>query len=120
MVDRERVYLIVHYTSVDQLTRHFQKFGEVSVASIAFVSCLEVLITPPGNYTCVVLQDWETGFSRGFGFVQFKDDSAASAALRVSHEISGTKVNSLNAVPTKCGNGGCTCNLVGGCQSKPT
>jgi RNA recognition motif-containing protein len=56
----------------DQLTRYFQKFGEVSAASIAF--------------------DWETGFSRGFGFVQFKEDSAASAALRVSHEIAGTKV----------------------------
>lgn len=59
--------------SVDQLTRYFQKFGEVSAASIAF--------------------DWETGFSRGFGFVQFKEDSAASAALRVSHEIAGTKVD---------------------------
>lgn len=49
-------------------------------------------------YECdvyLIVQDWNTGLSKGYGFVQFKENDAAIEALRASHEIAGSKVTFL-------------------------
>lgn len=44
----------------------------------------------------VVMKNNETGRSRGFGFVTFKDPNCVHKVLQVTnHELDGKKVNSL-------------------------
>lgn len=63
----------------ETLKDHFQKYGEVVES--------------------VIMKDKATGSSRGFGFVQFSDPSAAERALQESHVILGKTVDVKKAVP---------------------
>jgi RNA recognition motif-containing protein len=61
------------------LREHFEAFGEVSEATVAFVKA--------------------TGQPRGFGFVVFVDSSVVSEVVRQSHTIDGKHVDIKRAVP---------------------
>jgi RNA recognition motif-containing protein len=48
---------------------------------------LEELFTPFGGVrNAQVVQDRDTGRSKGFGFVEMEDDNAANAAIKALHE----------------------------------
>jgi RNA recognition motif-containing protein len=48
---------------------------------------LEELFTPFGTVrSAQVIQDRDTGRSKGFGFVEMSDDNAARAAIKELHE----------------------------------
>lgn len=50
-------------------------------------SSLEELFTPFGDVrSAQVIQDRDTGRSKGFGFVEMSDDNAARAAIQALHE----------------------------------
>ncbi|HEY2826696.1 MAG TPA: RNA-binding protein [Pirellulales bacterium] len=50
-------------------------------------SSLEALFTPFGEVkSAEVIQDRDTGRSKGFGFVEMADDNAAQEAIRGLHE----------------------------------
>ncbi len=77
-------------TTDDGLRQAFERFGEVTEAK--------------------VITDRDTGRSRGFGFVSFSDDQAASAAI---NEMNGTdldgrtiKVNEAEDKGFRSGGGG--------------
>ena len=77
-------------TTDDGLRQAFERFGEVTEAK--------------------VITDRDTGRSRGFGFVSFSDDQAASAAI---NEMNGTdldgrtiKVNEAEDKGPRGGGGG--------------
>lgn len=70
-----------------ELKEHFSQFGEVNDA--------------------IILKDIFTGQSRGFGFVQFKEEEVASNLVR-NHpftEINGRRVDIKKAVVKQGGNG---------------
>lgn len=65
-------------TSTESLERHFMRHGEVA--------------------DCIVMSDKADGRSRGFGFVTFKDSSAANAALGTANSVDGRDVSTKKAV----------------------
>ena len=60
-------------TDQDSLWNYFSQYGEVSDA--------------------VVIMDRQTGRSRGFGFVTFRDPRCVDSVLRGSHTIDGRQVS---------------------------
>jgi len=69
---------LAHKTTTQQLREHFQCYGAIVDA--------------------VVLR-WPDGRSRGFGYVTFAEASAASTALRASHQVGGRQIDVKRAVP---------------------
>lgn len=65
--------------SEDLLWSHFSQFGSMNGVEI--------------------IKDKPTGKSRGFGFVDFNEASAAESALRASHTIGGRRCDVKLAVP---------------------
>ena len=65
----------------DQLRAHYEAFGEVASARI--------------------ITDRETGRSRGFGFIEMPDDSAAEAAIEATNgsEMDGRTLSVNQARP---------------------
>lgn len=80
MNDENKIYVggLSLDTTSDSLRAHFWHFGEVT--------------------DCVVMPDRVTGKSRGFGFVTFRDSSAANAALGTSCIVDGREVSCKKAV----------------------
>jgi RNA recognition motif-containing protein len=67
-------------TDDDKLRAYFERFGVVNDA--------------------IVMRDWTTRRSRGFGFVTFSDSSEADAAMyETSHVVDGRRVETKRAVP---------------------
>jgi RNA-binding protein Musashi len=66
-------------TTYDSLQAYFEQFGEIS--------------------DCVLVQDKETGKSRGFGFVTFADSAAVDEVLNKKHQIDGRDVDCKRAIP---------------------
>ena len=77
-------------TTTDGLRKAFEQFGEVSDAK--------------------VITDRDTGRSRGFGFVTFSDDSAATSAITAmdGRDLDGRsiRVNEANQTQGQGGGGG--------------
>lgn len=72
---------------------------------------LEGLFTPFGNvHSAQVVMDRETGQSKGFGFVEMADDSAAGAAMQAlndkDHEGRRLTVNEARPREERKGGGG--------------
>lgn len=80
MNDENKIYVggLSLDTTSESLRAHFWHFGEVT--------------------DCVVMPDRVTGKSRGFGFVTFRDSSAANAALGTSCIVDGREVSCKKAV----------------------
>lgn len=55
-----------------EVLKHFQQYGSVTYCNVVF--------------------DHNTGFSRGFGFVEFADESAHRDAHNANHKIDGEKI----------------------------
>ena len=65
---------ILHICFTDSLLNYFSQFGEV--------------------VDCVVMKNQQTGKSRGFGFVTFKDPECVGAVLSVpAHILDGRQVH---------------------------
>mmetsp|Transcript_45180 Transcript_45180/g.81266 ORF Transcript_45180/g.81266 Transcript_45180/m.81266 type:complete len:327 (+) Transcript_45180:52-1032(+) len=75
-----KVYVgnLAHSTTNDSLRDHFQQYGDVADS--------------------IVMTDKETGRSRGFGFVTFKESSSVDSAVGGSNEIDGRSVSCKRAV----------------------
>ncbi|CAL1371977.1 unnamed protein product [Linum trigynum] len=71
-------------TTGQELEKHFQKYGQVKDAFIVYCK--------------------QTSRSRGFGFVEFEDASAADLALNEDHIILGQKVDVCRPKPKKTDN----------------
>eukprot|EP00118_Oscarella_pearsei_P025771 m.308743 g.308743 ORF g.308743 m.308743 type:complete len:102 (+) comp44665_c0_seq1:20-325(+) len=56
----------------DRLAQHFKTYGEIVSSRVAF--------------------NWNTGLSKGYGFVHFKDQASVDSALRASHEMQGARI----------------------------
>jgi len=69
---------LAHKTTTQQLRDYFSRYGAIVDA--------------------VVLR-WPDGRSRGFGYVTFSEAVAASAALRISHQVGGRQIDVKRAVP---------------------
>lgn len=72
-------------------------------------SVLESLFTPYGQVrSAQVITDRDTGRSKGFGFVEMQDSSAAQAAIRGLHdqEHSGRRMTVNEAKPREDRGGG--------------
>lgn len=70
---------------------------------------LENLFTPFGNVVSAsIVNDRETGRSRGFGFVEMDDDSAAKEAIDKLNgtSVEGRPLNVTEARPKPSGGGG--------------
>eukprot|EP00931_Biecheleriopsis_adriatica_P106519 TRINITY_DN80957_c0_g1_i1.p1 TRINITY_DN80957_c0_g1~~TRINITY_DN80957_c0_g1_i1.p1 ORF type:complete len:323 (+),score=39.32 TRINITY_DN80957_c0_g1_i1:64-1032(+) len=83
-----KVYVgnLSHSTEKEGLRDHFATYGEIA--------------------DCVVMFDKDSGRSRGFGFVTFRDAAAVDAAVGASHTIDGRSVSCKRAVRDTRGSGG--------------
>ena len=70
--------------------------GDVGSPLDAIVRCVSPFPMPAATVT--IIKDRATLESRGFGFVTFKDATAADAALTVTHFIDGRHVDVKAAV----------------------
>ncbi|PXF48863.1 putative RNA-binding protein [Gracilariopsis chorda] len=57
---------------------------------------------------CVIMRDRHTGHPRGFGFVTFADEDAATAAASRRHDLDGRQVEAKRAVPRSEGSSAST------------
>jgi RNA recognition motif-containing protein len=73
-------------TAQETIFKHFEQYGELS--------------------DCVLMQDKQTGKSRGFGFVTYKDSRKVNAVLLVDHVIDGKTLDCKRAVPRDQGGDG--------------
>lgn len=80
MGDENKIYVggLAPETTSESLSAHFSQYGEVADA--------------------IVMTDKFTGCSRGFGFVTFKDFSAASTAMSSQNFLDGREVSARKAV----------------------
>lgn len=83
-----KVYVgnLANSTNKETLTAHFLQYGDIS--------------------ECVVMMDKDTGTSRGFGFVTFKESSAVDAAIGNHNMVDGKQVQCKRAVRDTSKGGG--------------
>ncbi|TYI20224.1 hypothetical protein ES332_A07G221700v1 [Gossypium tomentosum] len=66
-------------TNEERLKEYFSSFGEVVEA--------------------MIMKDWTTGLTRGFGFIVFSDLAVAEKVIKEKHNIDGRMVEAKKAVP---------------------
>ncbi|BGP58030.1 hypothetical protein JCM8202_001732 [Rhodotorula sphaerocarpa] len=66
-------------TTDDTLKMYFEQFGEVT--------------------HCTIMRDAESGRSRGFGFLTFKEPSSVNAVMAREHHLDGKNIDPKRAIP---------------------
>ena len=78
--------------TTEDLKMYFEKFGEITSAEVKPVTCTWSNIRIRLLYPQVKTHP-ETGRSRGFGFIRFKDLDVRERVCELNHSIKGRKVD---------------------------